>query len=88
MPSCRSSGPKGIHVLLSRTADGRLTLGDRHSYAMTRTPFQDESTNEAVLRCLSGFAALPSTAVTERWEGCCPSLRDGRTELVVTRSPG
>ncbi|MFG7945693.1 TIGR03364 family FAD-dependent oxidoreductase [Streptomyces cacaoi] len=78
----------GIHVLLSQTADGRLTVGDSHAYAMTHDPFQDESVNEAVLRCLARFAEVPSAAVTERWEGYYPSLRDGRTELVVTPEPG
>ncbi|MGY1437936.1 TIGR03364 family FAD-dependent oxidoreductase [Streptomyces reniochalinae] len=78
----------GIHVLLSQTADGRLTVGDSHAYAMTHDPFQDESVNEAVLRYLARFAEVPSTEITERWEGYYPSLRDGRTEFVATPEPG
>ncbi|MDJ1137682.1 TIGR03364 family FAD-dependent oxidoreductase [Streptomyces iconiensis] len=78
----------GVHVLLSQTADGRLTIGDSHAYAGTHDPFQDEGINEAVLRYLRTFAKVPEPVVTERWEGHYPSLRDGRTELVVSPEPG
>lgn len=78
----------GVHVLLSQTADGRLTVGDSHAYAGTHDPFQDEGVNDAVLRYLRTFAHVPELAVTERWEGHYPSLRDGRTELLVTPEPG
>ncbi|MFJ9854922.1 TIGR03364 family FAD-dependent oxidoreductase [Streptomyces sp. NPDC101150] len=78
----------GIHVLLSATADGRLTIGDSHAYAATHDPFADERINAAILGCLDGFAHLPDTRITERWTGCYPSLRDGRTELVVDPEPG
>ncbi|NBE53791.1 TIGR03364 family FAD-dependent oxidoreductase [Streptomyces boluensis] len=78
----------GIHVLLSQTADGRLTIGDSHAYGMTHDPFEDEGINEAVLEYLGTFADLPDARVTERWTGYYPSLRDGRTELVVSPDPG
>jgi len=78
----------GIHVLLSQTADGRLTIGDSHAYATTHDPFESEEINAAILDYLDGFARLPDAAITERWHGCYPSLRDGRTELVVDPEPG
>lgn len=78
----------GIHVLLSQTADGRLTIGDSHAYAKTLDPFEDEAINQAVLDYLDTFAALPDPRITERWVGYYPSLRDGRTELVVEPEPG
>ncbi|MFB6959225.1 TIGR03364 family FAD-dependent oxidoreductase [Streptomyces sp. NPDC056309] len=77
----------GIHVLLSQTADGRLTIGDSHAYGMTHDPFENEEINEAVLSYLDTFAALPNARITERWAGYYPSLRDGRTELVVSPEP-
>ncbi|MEV5079753.1 FAD-dependent oxidoreductase, partial [Streptomyces sp. NPDC056159] len=77
----------GIHVLLSQTADGRLTIGDSHAYGMTHDPFENEEINEAVLSYLDTFAALPDARITERWAGYYPSLRDGRTELVVSPEP-
>ncbi len=74
----------GIHVLLSQTADGRLTIGDSHAYGTTHDPFVHEEINEAVLGYLGTFADLPDARITERWAGYYPSLRDGRTELVVS----
>ncbi|WP_234426647.1 FAD-dependent oxidoreductase [Streptomyces niger] len=81
----------GIHVLLSQTADGRLTIGDSHAYATTHDPFESfesEEINAAIRDYLAGFARLPDTTVTERWSGFHPSLRDGRTEPVVDPEPG
>ncbi|NLU69863.1 TIGR03364 family FAD-dependent oxidoreductase [Streptomyces sp. HNM0574] len=78
----------GIHVLLSQTADGRLTIGDSHAYASTHDPFESEEINAAILGYLHGFARLPDPSVTERWTGYYPSLPDGRTELVVEPEPG
>ncbi|MER6979840.1 TIGR03364 family FAD-dependent oxidoreductase [Streptomyces carpinensis] len=79
----------GIHVLVSQTADGRLTLGDSHAYGTTHPPFADGAVDEAVLDYLDTFALRPPEAeITERWVGYYPSLRDGRTELVVDPEPG
>ncbi|MFE1951513.1 TIGR03364 family FAD-dependent oxidoreductase [Streptomyces sp. NPDC059524] len=79
----------GIHVLVSQTADGRLTLGDSHAYGPTLGPFADGAVDDAVLEYLGTFAGLPPEAeVTERWVGFYPSLRDGRTDLVVDPEPG
>ncbi|WP_455356596.1 TIGR03364 family FAD-dependent oxidoreductase [Streptomyces sp. SYSU K217416] len=78
----------GIHVLLSQTADGRLTIGDSHTYAKTLDPFESEEINQAVLDYLGTFAELPNPEITERWSGYYPSLRDGRTDLVVEPEPG
>lgn len=78
----------GIHVLLSQTADGRLTIGDSHAYAVTHDPFASEEIDQAILGALREFARLPDPRITERWTGYYPSLRDGRTELVVDPEPG
>ncbi|MGW5821498.1 TIGR03364 family FAD-dependent oxidoreductase [Streptomyces noursei] len=78
----------GIHVLLSQTADGRLTIGDSHAYAATHDPFASEEIDRAILDSLRGFARIPQPRITERWTGYYPSLRDGRTELVTDPEPG
>ncbi|WP_257980966.1 TIGR03364 family FAD-dependent oxidoreductase [Streptomyces sp. CB02959] len=78
----------GIHVLLSQTADGRLTIGDSHAYAATHDPFASEEIDQAILGSLREFARIPDPRITERWTGCYPSLRDGRTELVADPEPG
>lgn len=78
----------GVHVLLSQTEDGRLTIGDSHAYAGTHDPFESEEVNTAILDYLGGFARLPDTGIAERWSGLYPALQDGRSELVADPEPG
>ncbi|MEV8566387.1 TIGR03364 family FAD-dependent oxidoreductase [Streptomyces sp. NPDC051322] len=78
----------GIHVLLSQTSDGRLTIGDSHAYGKTHDPFESQQINQAVLDYLATFAKLPDPQITEYWSGYYPSLRDGRTELLLTPEDG
>ncbi|MER5393257.1 TIGR03364 family FAD-dependent oxidoreductase [Saccharopolyspora sp. NPDC002686] len=77
----------GIHVLVSQTADGRVTIGDSHHYADTHDPFEREDVNSAILDYFNGFAAVPRPEITERWHGVYPSLPDGRTELIAHPEP-
>jgi len=77
----------GIHVLLSQTALGELTIGDHHEYGMTFDPFDREEINQAILRYLSGFAQLPTLEIAERWHGIYPLIK-GKTELVLHPAPG
>lgn len=78
----------GIHVLVSHTATGEITIGDSHHYADTHDPFEREDINRAILDYFSGFAAVPDAQIAERWHGVYPSLPDGRAELVVRPEPG
>lgn len=72
----------GIHVLLSQTALGELTIGDSHHYGLTLEPWDREEINAAILRYLKGFAKLPSYEIAERWNGTYPKL-PGRTEFIA-----
>ncbi|MCX5207822.1 TIGR03364 family FAD-dependent oxidoreductase [Kitasatospora sp. NBC_00240] len=85
LPFCRENG---IHVLLSQTADGALTIGDSHEYARTHHPFERESVNRAIMDYLVSFAQAPDLRIAERWTGVYPSLPGGATELVVRPQPG
>ncbi len=76
-----------IHVLLSQTALGELTIGDSHAYGLTHDPFEHEAIDQAILRYLLSFADLPSIAIAERWHGIYPILL-GRTELSLYPTPG
>ncbi|WP_327321207.1 TIGR03364 family FAD-dependent oxidoreductase [Streptomyces sp. NBC_01210] len=84
LPFCRENG---IHVLLSQTADGALTIGDSHHYAKTHHPFEDERVNAAIMQYLRTFAEAPDFEIAERWTGIYPSV-PGATELVVQPEPG
>jgi FAD dependent oxidoreductase TIGR03364 len=78
---------EGIHVLLSQTAKGELTIGDHHAYGLTHDPFDREEVNQAILNYLQTFANLPSLEIAERWHGIYPRLPGNQTELVVRPSP-
>lgn len=76
-----------IHVLLSQTARGELTIGDHHEYGLHIEPFDREDINRAILRYLHHFAHFPNVEIAERWHGVY-ALIPGRTELVVQPETG
>jgi FAD dependent oxidoreductase TIGR03364 len=76
-----------IHVLLSQTSLGELTIGDHHEYRLTHEPFDREEINQAILRYLLTFAHAPSFEIGERWHGIYPIL-SGQTELILCPEPG
>lgn len=74
----------GIHVLLSQTAAGELTIGDSHHYGATVDPFDREDVNRAIMDYLGTFAAPPTLEIAERWHGIYPRMKSGESELVAT----
>jgi FAD dependent oxidoreductase TIGR03364 len=76
-----------IHVLLSQTALGELTIGDHHEYGLTHDPFDREQINQAIIRYLHTFAQAPTFEIAERWHGIYPIL-PGQTELILQPEPG
>ena len=84
MPFARE---KGVHVLLSQTARGELTIGDSHDYGLTHDPFASEKVDREILNYLETFARVPSLEISERWQGTYPHLEDG-SELVSHPEPG
>lgn len=59
----------GIHVLVSQTADGAITLGDTHEYGLAVDIFDKPALDDLVLRYLATFARFPAPAIVERWHG-------------------
>ncbi|WP_436500083.1 TIGR03364 family FAD-dependent oxidoreductase [Actinokineospora sp. HUAS TT18] len=78
----------GVHVLVSQTVAGEVTLGDSHDYGLTHDPFQHDRIDDLVLEYFNRFAVLPRPGITERWHGVYPSLPKGATELVIEPEPG
>jgi len=76
-----------IHVLLSQTALGELTIGDHHEYGMTFDPFDREEINAAILRYLYTFAQAPSFELAERWHGIYLLIK-GKTEWILNLESG
>lgn len=64
----------GIHVLVSQTARGEVTIGDSHEYGDAVDPFDKPEIDEAILRYFDGFATLPDRRIQERWHGVYTKL--------------
>ena len=59
----------GIHVLVSQTAAGEITLGDTHEYGLAVDIFDKPELDDLVLRYLATFARFPDQTITQRWHG-------------------
>lgn len=79
---------QGIHVLVSQTRLGEVTIGDSHEYGLTHDPFEYEAVNQAILDYFGGFVSLPRPEIAERWHGIYPSLPSGDPYLLVRPEPG
>lgn len=67
----------GIHLLVSQTRLGELTLGDSHHPAPTVDPFDREDVAAAIVQGIGRFARLPSWTIAERWHGIYAKSPDG-----------
>ncbi|NJN18456.1 MAG: TIGR03364 family FAD-dependent oxidoreductase [Oscillochloris sp.] len=76
-----------IHVMLSQTALGELTIGDHHEYGRTFEPFDREAVNQAILQYLATFAHIPDLRIAERWHGVY-ALIPGQSEFIAAPEPG
>ena len=59
----------GIHVLVSETASGELTIGDSHEYGAAVDPFDRVEIDEAILHYALGFVRAPDLSIAQRWHG-------------------
>ena len=58
-----------IHVLVSQTADGAITLGDSHQYGLAVDVFDRMDIDRLIERYAAGFLRLPEWRIVERWHG-------------------
>ena len=58
-----------IHVLVSQTADGAITLGDSHEYSPCPDIFDKQEIDDLILREARTFLHLPSFDIAQRWHG-------------------
>jgi FAD dependent oxidoreductase TIGR03364 len=72
----------GIHVLLSQTGLGELTIGDSHEYGSAPDPFDKDEIDQIILNYLHTFAHFPETHIAQRWHGIYPKL-PGQTEFIA-----
>ena len=58
-----------IHVLVSQTADGAITLGDSHEYGPTVDIFDKTHIDDLILKEAETFLQLPDPRIAEHWHG-------------------
>lgn len=66
----------GIHVLVSQTARGELTIGDSHEYGAAVDPFDRAEIDALVLRYARGFLRVPDLEIAQRWHGVYAKHRE------------
>ena len=71
----------GVHLIVVRSADGSLVVGDSHHYAATPDPFAPESVDELILDEMRAVLAVDEVRVIERWTGTYASA-DDRLALI------
>ncbi len=59
----------GIHVLVSQTEDGAITLGDSHEYGSTVDIFDKPEIDDLILDEARTFLELPDWRIVQRWHG-------------------
>lgn len=76
----------GIHLLVSQTSRGEVTIGDSHEYGMTFDPFDRADINQAIMDYLHTFAQLPTFEIAETWHGIYPLVK-GKREVILHPEP-
>lgn len=66
----------GVHLIVVRSADGSLVVGDSHHYATTPDPFAPAAVDDLILDEYRHVFDGPPPAVVERWTGTYASAPD------------
>lgn len=59
----------GIHVLVSQTPEGELTIGDSHEYGAAIDPFDKTEIDDLILNYLKLFFESSDLKIASRWHG-------------------
>ena len=59
----------GIHVMVSQTARGELTLGDSHEYGLAVDIFDKPEVNRMILDYARQYLNVPKLEIAESWHG-------------------
>jgi FAD dependent oxidoreductase TIGR03364 len=74
----------GVHLIVARSANNSLVVGDSHHYAATPDPFAPTAVDELILDEYAQVFASDPPPVTERWTGTYASAKD---RLVLIDKP-
>ena len=78
----------GIHVMVSQNAEGELTVGDSHEYALVHDPFDKEFINKLIIDYLQQFFKCKDWSRLQTWNGVYPKKTDGKTDFVYQPEQG
>lgn len=59
----------GVHVMVSQTSAGELTIGDSHEYGLAVDIFDKPAINQLILDYLRQYVTVPSLEIAEQWHG-------------------
>jgi FAD dependent oxidoreductase TIGR03364 len=59
----------GIHVMVSQTASGELTIGDSHEYGLAVNIFDIPAVNQLILDYAKEYLRVPTLQIAEQWHG-------------------
>ena len=74
----------GVHLIVARSADNSLVVGDSHHYAATPDPFAPTAVDDLILDEYAHVFAGDAPPVLERWTGTYASAKD---RLVLVDKP-
>jgi glycine/D-amino acid oxidase-like deaminating enzyme len=79
---------RGIHVLVSQGADGRLIVGDSHEYGESFAPGSDPAIESLILAGLDTMFLAEPLSIQRRWSGVYAMRRDGSGVLRAQPDEG
>jgi D-hydroxyproline dehydrogenase subunit beta len=59
----------GIHVMVSQTSLGELTIGDSHEYGLAVNIFDNPEIDRLILEYAKAFLRVPTLEIAEQWHG-------------------
>jgi len=59
----------GIHVMVSQTSTGQLTIGDSHEYGLAVDIFDKPFVHTLILDYASDYLRVPTLEIAEQWHG-------------------
>jgi FAD dependent oxidoreductase TIGR03364 len=74
----------GVHLIVVRSSDGSLVVGDSHVYGATSAPFASEKFDALILAEMDKVLDLGPWSVVERWTG---SYISSRSDVVLVDAP-
>jgi FAD dependent oxidoreductase TIGR03364 len=78
----------GIHVMVSQNAQGELTVGDSHEYALDFDPFDKIEINTMILDYLKNLIHIDQWDMIQSWNGTYPIMTNGAADLFIKPEEG